>query len=84
MRAHASARAARVGAETRLVELRSDPPLVLRATPAGLHLVGGAGGPLGGDELALEGIDPFRGGWRLCGLLGERRTRGYSDAGNAG
>jgi urease accessory protein len=28
--------------------------LVLRATPAGLHLVGGAGGPLGGDELALD------------------------------
>jgi urease accessory protein len=54
LRAHASARAERVGDVSRLVELRSDPPLVLRATPAGLHLVGGAAGPLGGDELALD------------------------------
>jgi urease accessory protein len=28
--------------------------LVLRATPAGLYLVGGAAGPLGGDDLALD------------------------------
>jgi urease accessory protein len=28
--------------------------LVLRATPPGLYLVGGAAGPLGGDDLALD------------------------------
>lgn len=40
--------------EVRYDVLRSDPPLLLRPTPAGLHLVGGAAGPLGGDELDLE------------------------------
>lgn len=39
---------------TRLVGLRSEAPLVLRPTPDGLYLVGGAGGPLGGDDLTLE------------------------------
>ena len=39
---------------TRLTELRSEAPLVLRATPEALYLVGGAGGPLGGDDLNLE------------------------------
>jgi urease accessory protein len=38
----------------RLVELRSEPPIVLRQTPDALYLVGAAGGPLGGDELSLE------------------------------
>lgn len=34
---------------------RSDPPVVLRQTgPNRVHLVGAAGGPLGGDDLALE------------------------------
>jgi urease accessory protein len=53
--------AARVVAEadgaggTRLAVLASDVPLVLRQTgPAQVHLVGGAAGPLGGDELALS------------------------------
>ena len=54
LRAHASARAERVGGRTRLVELRSEAPLVLRATPNALYLVGGAAGPLGGDDLALD------------------------------
>ena len=54
MRAHASARAELVDGRTRLVELRSEAPLVLRATPQALYLVGGAAGPLGGDELALD------------------------------
>ena len=54
MRANASARAEHVGGQTRLVELRSDAPLVLRSTPDALYLVGGAAGPLGGDELALD------------------------------
>lgn len=56
MRAHAAVVAApgvRPG-EVRYRTLRSDPPLLLRPTPAGLHLVGGAAGPLGGDELDLE------------------------------
>lgn len=34
--------------------LRSQAPLLLRPTPWGLYLVGGAAGPLGGDDLALE------------------------------
>ena len=58
MRAHAVVVAApgvRPG-EVRYRTLRSDPPLLLRPTPAGLHLVGGAAGPLGGDRLDLEVI----------------------------
>lgn len=39
---------------TRLAVVRSEAPLILRNTPDGLFLVGGAGGPLGGDDLALE------------------------------
>ncbi len=57
MRAAAAIRAELVGGRTRLVALRSDPPLTVRATPAGeaacVHLVGSAAGPLGGDELAI-------------------------------
>lgn len=34
--------------------LRSDPPLLLRPTPTGLYLQGGAAGPLGGDRLRLD------------------------------
>lgn len=39
---------------TRLTRIRSEPPLVLRATARGVYMVGGAGGPLGGDEIALD------------------------------
>ena len=39
---------------TRLTALRSEAPLALRSTPDGLYLVGGAGGPLGGDDLTLD------------------------------
>ena len=39
---------------TRLTELRSAAPLVLRETPDGVYLVGGAAGPLGGDCVRLE------------------------------
>ena len=39
---------------TRLVTLRSEAPLILRSTPEVLYMVGGAGGPLGGDDLSLE------------------------------
>ena len=39
---------------TRLTALRSEAPLALRSTPDGLFLVGGAGGPLGGDDLTLD------------------------------
>jgi urease accessory protein len=39
---------------TRLAVLRGEPPLVLRRTgPAEVHLVGGAAGRLGGDDLRL-------------------------------
>lgn len=39
---------------TRLAVLRSEAPLVLRSAAGALYLVGGAGGPLGGDDLALD------------------------------
>lgn len=39
---------------TRLTQLRSESPLLLRSTPDALYLVGGAAGPLGGDDLTLE------------------------------
>ena len=52
-RARVVAEADRHG-RTRLVTLRSEAPLVLRSTPEVLYLVGGAGGPLGGDDLSLE------------------------------
>lgn len=39
---------------TRLTSLRSEAPLVLRETADALYLVGGAGGPLGGDDLTLD------------------------------
>jgi len=42
------------GGVTRLRVLRSAAPLLLRPTPAGVYLVGGAGGPLGGDDLRLQ------------------------------
>ncbi len=39
---------------TRLASLCSAPPLVLRDTPEALYVVGGAAGPLGGDNLTLD------------------------------
>jgi urease accessory protein len=39
---------------TRLPVLASQVPLVLRRTPDAVYLVGGAAGPIGGDELALR------------------------------
>jgi urease accessory protein len=38
---------------TRLPVLSSQVPLVLRRTPEAVYVVGGAAGPIGGDELAL-------------------------------
>ncbi len=42
------------GGRTRPTVLRSMAPLVMRATPDGVYLVGGAAGPLGGDDLSLD------------------------------
>lgn len=42
------------GGTTRLTHLRSEAPILLRATPQGLYLVGGAAGPLGGDDARLR------------------------------
>ncbi len=39
---------------TRCTTLRSSPPLALRETHDGLHLVASAAGPLGGDDLAVN------------------------------
>jgi urease accessory protein len=38
---------------TRLPVLSSQAPLVLRRTPSAVYLVGGAAGPIGGDQLSL-------------------------------
>lgn len=38
---------------SRCTELRSDPPLTLRETPTGVHLVASGAGPVGGDDLTL-------------------------------
>jgi len=61
MRAHARIEArAGAGGATVLAELRGEPPLLPRVTGARggpvaeVHLVGGAAGPLGGDELHLD------------------------------
>jgi len=43
------------GGRSRLACLRSEGPIVLRPTPGSVvHMVGGAGGPLGGDLLTIE------------------------------
>ena len=42
------------GGITRLPVLSSQVPLVLRRTPEAVYVVGGAAGPIGGDELALR------------------------------
>jgi urease accessory protein len=42
------------GGSTRLPVLASQVPLVLRRTPAAVYLVGGAAGPIGGDQLSLR------------------------------
>ncbi|NUR69478.1 MAG: urease accessory protein UreD [Hamadaea sp.] len=61
MRAYArvTAQAVKRGGGTVLTELRGDSPLLLRRTHdedgiVTVHLVGGAAGPLGGDELRLD------------------------------
>ena len=41
-------------AGTRLPVLASQAPLVLRRTPEAVYLVGGAAGPIGGDQLSLR------------------------------
>jgi urease accessory protein len=42
------------GGRTRLPVLSSQVPLVLRRTPEAVYVVGGAAGPIGGDELELR------------------------------
>lgn len=42
------------GGRSRLDCIRSCAPIHLRETPAGVYLIGGAAGPLGGDDLLLE------------------------------
>lgn len=55
MRAHACVCAVADGdGRTRLARLRSQAPLLLRPTAGAVHLVSGAGGPLGGDETRLD------------------------------
>lgn len=54
MKAHARVVAERRGSRSRCTTLRSSPPITFRATADGLHLVGTAAGPVGGDDLRLE------------------------------
>lgn len=54
MRANARVVAERTRGRSRCTTLRSAPPLTFRETATGLHLVGTAAGPLGGDDLTLE------------------------------
>lgn len=54
MKASAALTAEAVDGRTSLTTLRSEPPLTVRATPEGVHLVGSAAGPLGGDELRID------------------------------
>jgi urease accessory protein len=55
MRARAAIRAESDGAGgLRLAVLRSEAPLLLRRTADAVHIVGGAAGPLGGDQLGLS------------------------------
>jgi len=54
MRARAVVHARNVDGRTAFTTLRSDPPLVLRQAAGALYVVGGAGGPLGGDEVGLD------------------------------
>jgi urease accessory protein len=42
------------GGVTRLPVLASQEPLVLRRTPDAVYVIGGAAGPIGGDELSLR------------------------------
>lgn len=42
------------GGITRLTRLRSEAPVLLKPTPQGLYLIGGAAGPLGGDDARLR------------------------------
>jgi urease accessory protein len=49
---------------TRLVDVRSEPPLAVRATPGRVLVVGSAAAPVGGDELDLDVV--VGAGARLC------------------
>lgn len=60
MRSRAAIHVESIDGRNRLTELRSDPPLTVRATPdlgrpevASVHLVGSSAAPLGGDDLHL-------------------------------
>jgi len=54
VKAHASVVAERHRGRTRCTTLRSAAPLTFRVTAGGLHLVGTAAGPVGGDDLSVE------------------------------
>lgn len=54
MKASARIEVARRDGRDVLVDVRSEPPLAVRATPERVLLVGSAAAPVGGDELALD------------------------------
>lgn len=53
MHARAALAVELVDGRSRCTEVRSDPPLTLRETPTGVHLVASGAGPVGGDDLSL-------------------------------
>lgn len=54
MKARAALHAELVDGRSALPVLQSQAPILLRRTPGAVHLVSGAGGPLGGDDLRLD------------------------------
>ena len=54
MQAHARLVAEHAAGRTRVTTLRSAPPLTLRDTPTGVHLVSSAASPVGGDDVRLD------------------------------
>ena len=54
MRAAARVEVARRDGRDVLVDVRSEPPLTIRATPDRVLVVGSAAGPVGGDQLSLD------------------------------
>jgi len=55
VKAHATVVAERDSrAMTRCTTLRSSPPISLRPTTEGLHLVASAAGPIGGDDVCID------------------------------
>jgi urease accessory protein len=65
---------------TRPIELRCEPPLLLRDTRAGMMMVSGAGGPLGGDTWSLRVDVGASAGARMSSVAAMVAQPGVADA----